>query len=473
MFNKVIYKYNSIALPLRSALWFTICNFLNLGISILTTPIFTRLLSESEIGKVSVYNTWHSILAVIITLNLAYGIYEISLVKYEDDKDNMTSSLITVTILMCLFWFIVIVLFKKSIIKLLDLEYHYLLIMILDILFNSIITFWLTQNKFIYKYRICVIVSLGLTFFRAVLSVLFVTIFNYNKAFFRILGYSIPTIIVGIIILIYLLLKGKKWFKINYWKYAIAFNVVLIPHYLSGILLSSSDRIMISRLIGDDKAGIYSISYTCASLISILFTSINAVFTPYIYKSLKKKKYMELRDITNQIITGTIIVALMLILLAPEAIKVFAPPSYQEGIWLIPPVTMGIYMTFLYSLFSSIEFYYEKNKFITLATISGAVINLVLNLIFIPKFGYVAAAYTTLIGYIIMASAHYLFYKKIIEKPIYDIKSITKKVLFLILGGLWIMNIYEYFALRIGIVICLVLFAFTQIKKSKKIWTNS
>ncbi|WP_415326801.1 lipopolysaccharide biosynthesis protein [Clostridium perfringens] len=460
----IILKYKSISTPVKSAIWFTFGNFLNLGISIITMPIFTRILSAADIGQVSVYNTWQGILSIIVTLNLAYGVYEVSLVKYKEDQNNMTASLVMITLILGSFFVILISFFNGIFCEVLGLESKYIYIMCFDIIFASIITFWITQNRFKYNYKPCVILLSSLAILRAIISILFVIIFNNDKSFSRIIGYAIPDYILGFCLMISMLRKGNKWFEIEYWQYAIKFNIVLIPHYLSGVLLSSSDKIMISKIINDDKAGIYSIAYTCASLITILFTSINSVFTPYIYNSLKNKNYLELRENTNRLIIITIGFAFTLILLAPEAIKIFAPPNYLEGIWLIPPITVGIYMTFLYSLFSSIEFYYEKNKFITIATITGSIINIVLNIIFIPIFGYVAAAYTTLIGYLIMAVGHYIFYKSIIPEKIYDIISISKYIIiFIILSGVTLI-LYPFTIIRCIVIFIILLLIFYKRK---------
>lgn len=457
MYKSVSLKYKQLSLPKKSAIWFTMANFLNLGISVLSTPIFTRLLSESEYGSVSVYNTWTSILSVFITLNLAYGIYEILLVDYENDRDNMTSALITVTIILTLGAMSILFIWPNVISNIVGIRKELLFLMFPEILCNAIVTFWMTKNRFIYNYKSCIMISVIISISRVLLSMSLVIVFRDNGDFWRILGNALSYYMIGLLLGISMLIKGNKYFNIKYWKIAISFNIVMIPHYLSGILLSSSDRIMISKLVGDDKAGIYSLAYTCASLISILFTSINSVFTPYIYKSLRSKNYVRLKEITNKLIFMSIVFALLLMLIAPELISFFAPENYKEGIKLIPPITAGVYMTFLYSLFSSVEFYYKKNKFITFATIIGAIINIILNLISIPIIGYQAAAYTTLIGYIIMIIFHYIFYRKICNEEIYDIRYMIKSI-FIFLGNMFIiMLIYPYFIVRVLIVFCLIL----------------
>ena len=68
-FKGYLEKYHSFPVQVRASFWFLICSFLQRGISTLTTPIFTRLLSTAEYGQFNVFNSWLSILCVFITLN--------------------------------------------------------------------------------------------------------------------------------------------------------------------------------------------------------------------------------------------------------------------------------------------------------------------------------------------------------------------------------------------------------------------
>ena len=62
------------------------------------------------------------------------------------------------------------------------------------------------------------------------------------------------------------MLNGKKYIQKKYWKYALAFNIPLIPHYLSNYVLSQSDRVMIGKMVGNDKAALYSVAYTISTM---------------------------------------------------------------------------------------------------------------------------------------------------------------------------------------------------------------
>ena len=77
----------------------------------------------------------------------------------------------------------------------------------------------------------------------------------------------------------------------------------------------------------------------------------------------------------------------------------------------------------------------EKTKFIALGTTLAAIINIVLNAIFIPRYGYVAAAYTTLVTYALYFLFHYYLYRHIEKEKIYSVKAIVLSIIVVMLAG--------------------------------------
>ena len=105
MIQQVIDKYTSMSKPAKASLWFAVSNIVNKGIVFLTTPLFTRILSKEEYGIISLYSTWLAFLTIIITFNLATGVFNKAMMRYEDDRDGYTSSSLTLmTILVGIFF---------------------------------------------------------------------------------------------------------------------------------------------------------------------------------------------------------------------------------------------------------------------------------------------------------------------------------------------------------------------------------
>ena len=73
--KRLLDKYHSMHIAAKAAFWFMVCSFLQKGMSIITTPVFTRLLSTEQYGQFTVYSSWLNILTVITTLRLNYSVF--------------------------------------------------------------------------------------------------------------------------------------------------------------------------------------------------------------------------------------------------------------------------------------------------------------------------------------------------------------------------------------------------------------
>ena len=166
---------------------------------------------------------------------------------------------------------------------------------------------------------------------------------------------------------------------------------------------------MIGQFCGQSSVALYSVSYNLGRLMVLLTSALDATFTPWIYQKIKNyqdNKETDVRSIHNitvMLMVGFLGMATLFMLFAPELIMIFADKAYADAVYVIPPVVAGYFFVMLYSLVSKVEFYYEKTKNVAAITVIASGLNIALNYLLIPKFGYVAAAYTTLICYMVMA----------------------------------------------------------------------
>lgn len=452
----ILQKYNNMPVQVRASLWFLICSFLQKGISMLTTPIFTRLLSTSEYGQYNVFNSWLGIITIFVSMNLYYGVHTQGLVKFEDDRSIFSSSLQGLSTVLTCGWTIVYLLLHNFWNSIFGLSTVQMLAMLIMIWTTSVFGFWSNDQRVDYKYKTLVIITLLVSILKPVMSIIFV-INAHDKVTARILGLVLVELIGYSGLYFVQMRRGKKFYSAKYWKYALLFNIPLVPHYLSQVVLSSSDRIMISNLVGDSQAGIYSLAYALSSIMVIFNTALMSTLNPWIYQRIKAKKIKDIEGIGYTSLLMIASVNLLLILFAPEAVAIFAPNAYHEAIYVIPPVALSVYFMYSYDLFAKFAFYHEKTKLIMFASVLGAVLNIILNYIFIRLFGYMAAGYTTLICYILYSIAHYILMNKMCKMYYEGIRPYdTKKILgitlpFLVMGFLLLLT-YDYPIIRYGII---------------------
>lgn len=440
---KYIETYKALPIQVKASLWFLICAFLQKGISTITTPIFTRLLTTDEFGQYNVFNSWHQILSPIICLNLYGGVYSQGVVKFEDDRYRFTSSLQGLAFTLSLLWFGIYYILEDFWNALFDLNTVQMACMIVIIWASCSFGFWSMDQRVDFKYRNLVPLTLVSSILQPIVSILLIINFE-DKVTARIIGMTLVQLVLFGATFFYHEVKGKAFYIKKYWIYALKFNIPLLPHYLSMVVLSSSDRIMISRMVGNAEAGIYSLAYSVSLVMTMFNQALLQTLEPWIYRKLKEGKSIDIASVAYPVFAFIASINVLLMLFAPEIISIFAPESYRDAIWCIPAVSLSCYFMFLYTFFATFEFYYEKTNYIAMASIGGAILNIVLNYVCILLFGYIAAAYTTLVCYIIFSLMHYRFMNKVCQEYLKGLKPYNYKIIL----GISLLSLFAGFIIR-------------------------
>ena len=466
--NKIkflIDKYKGISIPAKASMWYAICNILQKGISFLTIPVYVRILTTAEYGQYAVFQSWRDILVIFATLNLYCGVFTKAMVDYEDDRDRYTSCMQGLSTLITGLFFVIYLIKHEFWNSLFELDTITMLLMFAYFVTYPALSFWSVRQRVEYKYVTMVIVTLFVAVITPVVSIILLMCTDLRELAV-IWGYLIVQILFGGFFYVLQWIKGKKACVLSYWKHAIAFNIPLIPHYLSIIVLGQADRIMIKDMCGEDKAGIYSLAYQVSMIMNLFLSAINGSLVPWTYENLKKKNYTRIAQLSTKLCLVMGVLTLMVAMVAPEIIWILGSHEYAEAKWIVPVVALSVYFTFCYSLFSNVEFYYGETKLIMVASISGAILNIVLNYIFIPLFGYIAAGYTTFVCYVFFALLHYIFMRKMCRTYIdgvhvFDIKKMLLISVALIAGSAISMLFYEltlvrYIFIAVIAIICLL-----------------
>jgi O-antigen/teichoic acid export membrane protein len=269
-----------------------------------------------------------------------------------------------------------------------------------------------------------------------------------NKLWGRVLGYVAPMIIMCFVIWSYILIRGKMP-SMECAKYAVVVAVPLVFNALAGNVLATSDRIMIKQMVGAEETAIYTVPYTVASLMSIIWTALNQAWTPWLYDRLHEGNFTTVREKSKLYLGIYAIFIIPALLVTPEIILILAGRAYYEARYIMPPIIVGCVFQFVYGMYVNIETFEKKTWLIVKGTFGAAMINIVLNFIFIPKLGYLAAAYTTLVGYFFLMLFHSLSVKRLGNyEGIYDEKWIKFVVFGVFVLHFVFMVLYRYVVIR-------------------------
>ncbi len=454
---EILKKYKKMSIQAKSAVWFAVCSILQKGISFITVPIFVRLLTTEQYGTYSVYLSWLQILTVITSLYLYYGVFNTAMVKFEEDRDKYVSSMQGLTITITTIIFAIYLAFNSMWSKMLGLAPIMIILMFTEMLVEPAFYFWSGRERFDFKYKKLVIVTLVKSIANPFIGLIAVSLTDY-KDYARIASVVVIEVVFCGTIMVYQFIKGKCFINKNYWKYALGMAIPLLPHYFSSMILNQGDRVMISKMVGTSEVAFYSVAYSIGMVVNIFTNAINSTFTPWVYQKIKLDDYNGISSIVNMLLLLIQAIAITLMLCSPELVLIFASSDYASSAYVIPPVAASVFFIFLYNILAIVQFYYEKTQFLLISSISAAVVNMVLNYVFIKMFGFVAAGYTTLFCYVLYSIGHYIISQRVIRrfipgKKLFDSNTIFVMSLLVIGVSLACNLLFNYWYIRYGIIL--------------------
>ena len=430
---------------LNSGIWYTLSSFLVKGIGFLITPIFTRLLTQSEFGQYNNFLSWLAILTILASLNLESTLIS---AKYDFNTkfDEYIFSIRCLGIISVFIWLVITNIFSNQFVHLFGMDQKYINYMLIYLLFYPAINLFQSRERYYFEYKKTVAISILVAGSTAILSVLCVLNFS-DKLNGRILGFILPTIIIGAIIDLFIFTKGKV-LKTSYWSYALPICLPYILHLLSLTLLNSTDRIMINKWCGATDTALYSLAYTCGTMVTMIAGSINNAYAPWLGEKLNKNEYKNIKKFSYIYIAAFFFSVIGVMLIAPEILYILGGREYLDAKYVITPVAMGCVFQFLYMMFVNVEQFKKKTVGMSIASLIAAIINFGLNCYFIPRFGYLAAAYTTLVGFLILLLIHMYLVKRIKLSVVYDYRFVFLIIIVGISFTIGITILYSFSIIR-------------------------
>lgn len=433
MTDKKEKRYN----PISAGISYTIGNMLIRGIPFLTLPLFTRILNPAEFGLYNTYLSYENILSILLGFGL-YGTIRVAKGQYKERFEEYISAIYGIQILLSMIIYPIIVVVFAYIAPQGWFSTKLLIILLCHCLCTQLYN--IASAKFAIKGEVAnnLIMAFIMMIGNIVISLLLCLFaFEDERYLGRILGTFLGALIVTIIVGVKQALQCNKFVNKEYWKFGLKMGVPLIPHMLSLTLLSQCDKIMIQALVGDAEAGIYSLAVTLTGIVSVIVTSLDNAWAPWFYKKLEDGSYEEIRKNNNYLIIAFSFFSAVVMLVAPEVIKLMSEEQYWDSVYSFAPLLMSVLFNFIYLIPVNFEYYHKKTGYISFSTVLTGILNLVLNFFFIKYVGYVGAAYATCISKLILLGMHWQRAKKIQNVKIANLSCvILYSILAAVVGAL-------------------------------------
>lgn len=414
----------------KLVLYNTLSTVLLYTITFFSAPLFSRVLGTEEYGVVQVYNTWVSFFTVILGL-YTRGTLSIAKVNLIDEEfKEYQSSVLFLSVVGFGSIFVLLLAFQRVVIGFFGLGIEYLVIMLIHSFGVYCVYFINTKFTYEMKARNNMIISVSLALINFGLSYLLVRLLHTEHLYTgRIIGMAIPYAISGVIIVTYIFTQGKVFYSKRYWRFCLPLCLPLVFHGIAGIICSSSDRIMIQKMIGLAPVGIYGLACNFANIMDSVWNALQNSWNPFFFEFVKQDQLCELKSRSANYIRVFTCLCIGFILLAPEVYRCFASEEYWEGLQIIPVIVLSTYSVFVYSFAANYEFCFKRTDIVAVGSVASGVVNIVLNLLFINLAGYIGAAIATVLSNILLAFVHICFARRLVkEKWVYEPKMFIPAV---------------------------------------------
>ncbi len=448
------------SVALKAGVWYVISTVLVKIITVLTTPIFTRLLTTEEYGLVSTFTTWYSLLLPIFTLNLTYSIGRAKL-DYPGKLDEYIGSMQLLSAIVSIAIIAISCIFFKPLSQLLSMSEEIVLLLLVYLFFMPAINFAQNGYRYQYQYKQNIAISWYTIITNVGCSLILILCIKADRTLLRCIGIVAPIVFLSLVFWARSIKHGYLKINKSYWKYGLAISLPLVVHTLSLHILSSSDRIFITSICGASDTGIYSLAYQIGIILSTITNAVSDGWLPWFHDAYYAGNFDGIRKNARLLVILGCYMGLACIALAPEGIALLGGEAYAAGVYCVPPIVLGIVCQYIYTHYVNIELHLKKTKYVSVGTVIAAVLNLVLNAIFIPIYGFVAAAYTTLFSYLVLFVVHFMITKLILKVNLYNDIFMFASMAIVGVVGIVLAVTYEHSVIRyLLIVIGFVSFLF-------------
>lgn len=450
MINKTTRESNEVV---NAGIGYTIGNIFIKGISFLTIPLYTRLMTTGDYGIYNTYVAYVGMATFLVCLGLDPTLKNAEQ-EFPERRQTYLSTIYILTLEATALFLVVLFVYGDWLSRFLGLTKGTLFLLVLNAEATAVVNIYNIKLSLSYSSKSYLKIAFFQTFLGIGLSVtLMLTLFEKNRYLGRIVGTMIPAVCVAVLILWNSIAKMNLSDRFNkaMAAYSLRLGLPLIPHLLAQIINAQFDRIMISRMVGYNQSGIYSFTYNIAVILQIVYQSLDNVWSPWFFQRMAKAEYERIKNSSKKYTALIAFLTVSLMTISKEFIKIFSTQAYWEGRTIALTLIEGIFFLFLYTLPVGVEYYTKNTKYIAFGSMLTAILNVVLNYFGIKYYGYEAAADTTLISYIVLLVIHWVIANRIFSlERIFDLKWLMALVAAVIVWGTFCRSTQDIWLVRYG-----------------------
>jgi len=403
------------------------------ALGLISLPVYTYFLSTEEYGIVNVYISYSLVFAILLSLNLHGAVSRYYYEEKEDFKSFMGTTFVSTFVLFFLSS-LVILFFKEEISEVINLPERVIPWLLgfsfLGIIYSIYLQVFVPQKKS----KLVSWTQVIMHYFKFGLIVVGLFLMTENTYMGKIKGEFIAMSLVCVFLLYKIIPYIKLTFNKEHLNYIVNYSFPLIPFILSGYILHSFDQFYINAKVGQSEAGLYSFAYKIGMLLAGFITALLNGSNPDYYKWMNASDHkaagMQVVSLTKLLVLATAFLVLYAIDLGTLLAR---NDDFHEGLTIVPVIVGGYFLFGLAQFYNRGIYFKKKNIYLTVIVMIAVMINIALNFYYIPIYGYMAAAYTTLLSYLVMFAVTLFVTEVVLKLPSLPGKRIFMLSLYLIL----------------------------------------
>jgi O-antigen/teichoic acid export membrane protein len=424
---------------LKDSVVYGFSRFLTYGISLILIPIYTRVFNPSDYGIIDILNVFESIVGLTIALEISQAVIRLfPEMKTEVERVAYSSTALWFTVFVYAVFVITAWVFADTLnAVLIDDNHHQNLFQIAVLAMAVVKIFIVAQTQLRCRLQPLQYAATSVLFAlaSAVISLLFIFVVQIGLIGVFI-GELCGAAIAGMVAFYYSRRDFSFTFDFTKLREMLRFSVPLIPSSVAFFVYLYIDRIAIRELLSLDALGVFGIGYRVTSVVQLLMFGFQIALTPLIYTYHSDPRTpVDLARLFRLFLFGALIFSMGLILFADEVLLVMTGPAFYEAATVIPflvPATLLLNM-YIFTPGLSIQ---KKTHIFAAVNVVGAILNAVLNFVFIPIWGIQGAALATFLSSAIIFMSHMIFSQKSYPVP-HEWIPILKSIL-LIVVVIWL-----------------------------------
>ena len=401
------------------------------ALSFVFIPLYTSVYSTESFANINLLETFWQYLFTICLFGFETTIITHCSGENEDKRKKLMFNFLTILVFNCLLFLMLGVLFKQNFSQLVlkqEIYSNVIFYCFLICIFESLLTIPLSIARLKHKPGVYSLIALSSLFLNFFLQIYFVYFQRKEFDFVFLAKFLGPMIVFALCIPIVL-----KNIKVNFSKENIKdivnFSFFWTLYAILSMLLNTVDRYILADYVSKEQIAIYTLGYSVGSLTnSLVLVPFSLAFSGIFYRKVKEQNAERyFTKMSTYLFFAMIFVSLIVSLVIPEAIKIFAKnPKLWESITTIRII---LFANCIFSLFNIIGFgylYKKASKTVTWYTLLALVFNIAGNFIFIRYYGIYSAAVLSVLSYLFLIIILYIKSRKY-----YFIKLETYKLILL------------------------------------------